>query len=155
MPIIDCPQCGTEVIVPPKLSAPTAPPPANQAQTTAPPPPPRVEVVQGGAKRRAAEQMAAPPPSAQMEEQPQPTQVQTQYLDTAVLHSRLVTLSAQLKELQHQRASLIARMMVHVEEVNRILEQLGGLQGIENGTHREWNNIREKITTSRQPGAEK
>jgi len=61
-------------------------------------------------------------------------------------------LSMQLKELQHQRASLIARMMVHVDEVNRILEQLGGLQGVENETHREWSHIREKITTAKQAG---
>ena len=87
-----------------------------------------------------------------MVEQPQTTQVQTQYLDTAVLHSRLTTLSTHIKELQHQRASLIARMMVHVDEVNRILEQLGGLQGAENDTHREWNHIREKITSAKQTG---
>ena len=90
-----------------------------------------------------------------MEEQPETTQVKTQYLDTAVLHSRLVTLSAQIKEIQHQRASLIARMMIHIDEANRILEQLGGLQGIENETHREWNNIRGKITAARQTGDRK
>ena len=99
--------------------------------------------------------MTAYPPPAPVEEQPETTQVKTQYLDTAVLHSRLVTLSAQIKEIQHQRASLIARMMVHIDETNRILEQLGGLQGNENEIHREWNNIHEKITAARQTGDRK
>jgi len=125
---VHCPQCGTEVIVPPKPSAAAAPPTVYHAHT------------------------AVPPPPAQMEVQPQITQVQTQYVETAVLHSRLTMLSTQIKELQRQRASLIARMMVHVDEVNRILEQLGGLQGAENETHHEWNHIREKIISAKQTG---
>ena len=96
--------------------------------------------------------MAAPLPPPHEEAQPQIAQVQTQYVETAALQARLAMLSMQLKELQHQRGSLIARMMVHVDEVNRILEQLGGLQGAENDVRREWNRVSESITTAGQTG---
>lgn len=126
-----CPQCGTEVIVPPRPSVAPAPPSTYRAPPKAPPP---------------------PPPPAQKEVQPQVTQLQAQHVDTAALHTRLAALSAQLKELQRQRAGLISRMMVHVEEVNRILEQLGGMQGAENEVHREWSRIREETTNAKRAG---
>lgn len=85
-----------------------------------------------------------------MDIQPQTPQIQTQHVEAAALQARLTVLSAKIKELQHRRADLIAKTMGHIDAVNRILEQLGGLQGAENEAFREWSHIEEKITTAKR-----
>ncbi len=128
--IVQCPQCGTDVIVPPKPSAAafTAQPPSSHQTHMTPPPPTKVDI------------------------QPQTPQIQTQHVEAAALQAKLAVLSAKIKELQHRRADLIAKIMGHIDAVNRILEQLGGLQGAENEAFREWSHIEEKITTAKRAG---
>jgi DNA-directed RNA polymerase subunit RPC12/RpoP len=129
--IVPCQQCGADVIVPPKPSAVPVSLQPRHAPTAASPPPARTEVA------------------------PQIAQIQTQHVETADLKDRLAALSTQLKELQNRHADLIAKMMGHIDEVNHILEQLGGLQGAENEAHLEWNRIVEEITTAKQTSEKK
>ena len=131
--IVQCPQCGTDVIVPPKPRAATGPPPSFSTHTPTP----------------------LPLQLARMEVPSQITQIHTQHTETEVLQTRLAVLSTRIKELQGQRADLIARMMSHIDEVNRIFERLGGLQGAENEIHRGWDRVVEEITRSRQTGKKK
>jgi small-conductance mechanosensitive channel len=131
--IVQCPQCGTDVIVPPKSVAPTPPPPPHRATTAA----------------------SSPQPPARMEVPSQIAQIQIRHVETAALQIQLATLSTQLKELQDRRADLIAKMMGHIDEVNHILEELGGLQGAEKEIHREWDRIVEGITTAERTGEKK
>ena len=110
--IVDCPQCHTNVIVPPKSSV---PPPAATALAPAP----------------AMETPAKPAgePGKRVE------------LPAAEVIGRLVTLGNQLKELQTQRTEISTNVAARLNEINRQMVMLARQETAHHQLLTEWTQI--------------
>jgi len=129
--IVDCPQCKTNVIVPPK---PAAGAPAPKPPPAAPPPP--AETPKPAA--------AAEPPAAKPGLEP----------NVAELLNRLVTLGYQLKELQTQRTEIATNVAARLNEINRQMVMLARQETSHHQVLQEWNQILAKIkATVPKPGS--
>ena len=122
--IVDCPQCRTNVIVPPKSS--------KVAATLAP----AMSEKSEKDSRLLSEDSVA---SGTME---------------SSLQQHLSVLSGQLKEIQAQRTEVTGRIASRLNDVNRDLVIIARLETSQQQILSEWNRLVEKISATRAPAPE-
>jgi predicted RNA-binding Zn-ribbon protein involved in translation (DUF1610 family) len=116
--IIGCPQCKTNVIVPPKQSKTELGPPPEMPRT------------------RLSKEEIKPAPTAKLD---------TGVLSA---QGRLMVLAGQLKEIQTQRTEITGRIASRLNEVNRDLVMLARLETSQQQILSEWNQLVEKVAES-------
>ncbi|MGA2221144.1 MAG: hypothetical protein ABSH21_05070 [Verrucomicrobiia bacterium] len=120
--IVDCPQCRTNVVVPPKRASST---PFAQSQPA-----------------------SASPSTVASETKPSAGPAKAGHPELADLQERLMALGNQLKELQTQRMEINNRLASRINEVNRDLVMIARLETSHQQIMSEWNQIVNQIGAS-------
>lgn len=133
--IIDCPQCETNVIVPPRSSA--ADPAAPSAPPAAEPPTPSTP----------STEPAKPAPS-HATTQPIPTLAEAP--NVAKLHEEMTALATRIKEVQTQWADATNRIATRINDINRELVGLSRLEGSHKQALKDWNQLVGKLAQANE-----
>jgi DNA-directed RNA polymerase subunit RPC12/RpoP len=128
--IVDCPQCRTNVIVPPKSSRPET----------------------SEKDSRFLSEDSRPRKRSGIEPNPDEA-VDSVTLGTMEpsLEQRLAVLSGQLKEIQAQRTEVTGRIASRLNDVNRDLVIIARLETSQQQILSEWNRLVERISATRAP----
>lgn len=123
---VACPQCHTNLIVPPK-----PPPPAKPPVSSKPSAPPSKDATTP--TEPALSSASVPPPASE---------------NFKSLQDKMASLSGKLKELQTQRTELTNRMATRLNEVNRDLVMLARLETSQQQVIGELNQLATQLATA-------